>query len=421
MLRTFFLYTISILFLCSFAISAEQPTVSLGVDELFNGSYDKLLKGKNIGLITNHTAINKDLMSTIDVLKNNAKKYDYKLVALFSPEHGIDGTHHAEEIIDYNNNTDRIPIYSLHGATKRPTEQMLKNVDLLIFDIQDIGCRHYTYASTLFYAMEEAAKYHIKVAVLDRPNPINGITVDGPILDHEQRSFVGYIKTTLCHGMTIGELAKFFNSEYKIGCDLVIIPMKGWHRKMSFEDTGLVWVPTSPQIPEASTPLYYVSTAVLGEGLNTISTGVGYTLPFKVIGAPWMDADIFAKHLNTQNYPGIYFQPFHFKPFFGRYKGQECHGVRLVITDQESYLPVTTQFLIMGIIKSLYPHYFQKGLDNRSKQQKRMFNLLFGTSEVMDIINNNAYIAWKLRTFLEKERAEFMPIRQKYLLPEYNR
>lgn len=223
--------------------------VELGVDVFFKDGIYKELKGKRVGLVTNHTGVNSQLQSTIDLFQNNAP--GVKLVALFAPEHGINGQAYAWERVEDKKSAPGIPIYSLHGDTRRPTAKMLDGIDVLVYDIQDIGCRSYTYTTTLFYVMEEAAKRNIPVIVLDRPNPINGVIVDCPMLEEKWRSFIGYINVPYCHGMTIGELARFFNEKYEIGCKLKVVLMKGWKRSMSYKDTGLQWVPTSPHIPEA--------------------------------------------------------------------------------------------------------------------------------------------------------------------------
>lgn len=394
-----------------FAIEAK---VTVGADLLFTEKFQEKLKGKQVGLITNHTAVNSNMESTVSLLKKNAKKHNYTIKAFFAPEHGITGSNHASELISDMKDEDNIPIYSLHGKTKRPTEQMLKNINVLIYDIQDIGSRSYTYIATLFYVMEEAAKQNIEVVVLDRPNPINGVVIDGPMLDQELRSIVGYINVPYCHGMTIGELALFFNGEYKIGCKLSVIQMKGWNRQMSFSDTGLAWVPTSPNIPEATTPFYYPMTGLLGE-LQIVNIGVGYTLPFKLIGAPWIDAKAFAKKLNEQNFPGVYFEPFYYKPFYGRFKNEACEGCLLVVTNPLTYKPVSTQYLIIGMLKGLYPEKFQEGII-ASKDRKEMFNKVNGSKDIYKIITEEINIVWKLRSFQEKQRTEFGVLRKKYLL-----
>ena len=277
---------VSFFLLIAFPLFGE---VELGVDTFFKEGHDKGLRRKRIGLISNQTGVDKNLTPTVEVLR----KKGMRLVALFSPEHGWSGSGYAFEKIK-DGTLENLPLYSLHGETRRPTEQMLKGIDLLIYDIQDIGIRSYTYATTLFYVMEEAAKRNIPVIVFDRPNPINGLIIDGGMLEEKWRSFLGYVNVPYCHGMTIGELATFFNEEYRIGCKLKVIPMKGWKRTMSFKETGLTWIPTSPHIPEADTPLFYASTGIIGE-LDMVNIGVGYTLPFKVVGAPWIDAEAFAR------------------------------------------------------------------------------------------------------------------------------
>ena len=384
--------------------------VDLGIDTLLSGGYDKELKGKRVGLVSNHTGVDKNLLPTMEVLQKNG----VKLVALFSPEHGWKGNYYAFEKTS-DGKEAHLPLYSLHGKTRRPNDQMLKGIDLLIYDIQDIGVRSYTYATTLFYVMEEAAKRKIPVMVLDRPNPINGLIVDGGMLEEKWRSFIGYVNVPYCHGMTIGELATFFNGEYKIGCNLKVIPMKGWKRTMTFKETGLAWVPTSPHIPEADTPLFYASTGILGE-LNMVNIGVGYTLPFKVVGAPWIDAEAFAEKLNSQHLRGVHFFPFHYRPFYGSYKGQECHGVLIRITDIKRYRPLSVQYLLMGILKSLYPEQTKGHLEKVDGGKKKLFCLANGNEEIYRLMLNERYAAWKMIAYQKDEREQFKKVREKYLL-----
>lgn len=399
------------------ALLHAEAKVKVGSDLFFTKDHAALLKDKKIGLITNHTAVNSTMESTVTLLKKNAKIYNYTIAAFFAPEHGITGKSHASEQILDEKDEDNIPIFSLHGKNRRPTKEMLKNVNLLVFDIQDIGSRSYTYISTLFYAMEEAAKLGIEVVVLDRPNPINGVVIDGPMLDDPLRSIVGYINVPYCHGMTIGELAQFFNAEYKIGCKLHVVKMKGWNRKMSFPDTGLAWIPTSPNIPEATTPFYYPMTGLIGE-LQIVNIGVGYTLPFKVIGAPWIDAKRFTQKLNDQKFPGVYFEPFYYKPFYGRFKNEECEGALIIVKNHLIYKPVSTQYLMIGILKALYPDHFQAAIE-ASKDRKEMFTKVNGSPEIYKIMTELNNIVWKLRAFQEKERRDFSELRKKYLIPEY--
>lgn len=397
-------------------LSADIAQVSIGLDELFTSDTIRLLQGKRIGLITNHTAINKNHTSSVQVLKENAKKHGYIVTALFAPEHGITGAAHASENIVDDKDSDGIPIYSLHGKTRRPTPEMLSHIHVLLYDIQDIGSRSYTYISTLFYAMEEAAKVHLPVIVLDRPNPINGLVVDGPMLEDKWRSIVGYVNIPYCHGMTIGELAKFFNDEYKIGCQLTVVPMKGWKREMTFKDTGLTWVPTSPHIPEASTALFYPITGLLGE-LHLISIGVGYTLPFKVVGAPWIDAEQFTKHLNDQKFPGVKFLPAYFRPFYGCFAKETCQGAHIIVTDHKIYKPVATQYLIIGALKNLYPEKMKAALA-KAGDRKDMFCKVNGTEEVFRIMSEVEHVIWPLRQVHQVERERFLTKRKKYLIYE---
>lgn len=401
---------IAIQLFCAIAFCNQK--VDLGIDRLFEDAHLACVKGKKIGLITNHTGVDKKLKPTIEIFKESDQ---CSLVALFSPEHGIDGVSYAaEEVIDLKD-ADGIPIYSLHGKTRRPTEKMLKDIEVLVFDIQETGCRPHTYAATLFYAMEEAAKRKIPFIVLDRPNPMGGVTVDGPMLSDKWRSFLGYINVPYCHGMTLGELALFFNAEYKVGCDLKIVPMTGWKRSMTFKETGIPWIPPSPHVPEPDTPFFCASTGVLGE-LEIVNIGIGYTLPFKLVGAPWIDAKLFAEKLNSQALPGVTFVPYHFRPFYGRYKGESCHGIKIVITDAKIYRPLAVQYLLLGMLKTLYPKEFKERLKGISETKRKCFCQANGNEEMYHLLLNEKYVAWKLIHFQQAEREAFLEKRKPYLL-----
>lgn len=401
--------TALLVILCGFCFC----NVELGVDRFFNDGYHNQIKEKRAGIITNHTGVDANLTLTLDRLLEEK----VKLSVIFSPEHGLTGSRHAAEKGD-SKTSKGLPLYSLHGATRRPTKKMLSGVDVLIYDIQDIGSRTYTYATTLYYVMEEAAKHKKPLIVFDRPNPLGNI-VDGPMLDPKWRSFIGYINVPYCHGMTIGELATFFNEEYKIKCDLTVVKMRGYKRTMTFKETGLTWVPTSPHIPEADTPLFYASTGILGE-LDLVNIGVGYTLPFKVVGAPWINAQEFANALNAQKLSGVHFAPFHYKPFYGSYKGKECQGVLIVVTDPPAYRPLTTQYLMLGIIKSLYPKQLEAALTRVSSQKQDLFCKANGNEKMFHILKTEKYVGWTLVEFEKKEREEFLKLREKYLFPEYH-
>jgi uncharacterized protein YbbC (DUF1343 family) len=391
--------------------------VKVGVDVLFDeGLLKERLYGKNVGLITNHTAIDKLGCSTFERF---AREKNIRIKAIFAPEHGYYGSAHASEYIE-DENYGEMPIYSLHGASRRPSEEQLKDIDILVFDMQDIGTRSYTYIGTLFYCMEEAAKKNIEFMVLDRPNPQGGLIVDGPLMDTDNRSFLGYINIPYCHGMTLAELAQLFNAEYQVGCRLFVIPMRGWRRSMLFSDTGLKWVPTSPQVPEPDTALYYPTTGLLGF-YSSVSIGVGYTLPFKVVGAPWIDAEKFAAACNAQKLPGVHFHPFYFKPFFGRFKGENCQGVYIMITQPNQYLPVTTGYTITGVLKNLHPEEFEDGLKKNlaSTSKKETCLKLTGKQEIVSILLNEKFIIWKLREVCHKDREQFLKTRKKYLIADY--
>jgi uncharacterized protein YbbC (DUF1343 family) len=383
--------------------------VSPGVDVFFQEKRYEGWKGKRVGLITNHTGVNSKMESTLNLF---LKSEVIHLTALFAPEHGLFGQYYAAESVDHQR-LKNVPVHSLHGETRRPSPEMLKDLDIVVYDIQCTGVRAYTYPTTLFYMMEAAAKADIEVVVFDRPNPINGLVVDGLMMEDKWRSFIGYINVPYCHGMTIGELANFFNTEYKVGCKLTVVPMKGWQRSMSYSDTGLQWIPTSPNVPEPDTPLYCPSTGLLGE-LQICNIGIGFSLPFKIVGAPWIRAIEFAEMLNAQKLPGVHFQPFYYRPFWGMNKGVDCQGVLIRVTDSKIYRPVAIQYLILGILKSLYPKEFMLRLGKTGP--KDLFCKANGTELVYQIISEEKYPAWKLIDLQKAEREAFMELRKKYLL-----
>ncbi len=381
--------------------------IRLGVDTFFEENLFQKLLGKKVALAINHTSVNQRMETTVSLFAKN----NIPIHAFFSPEHGIDGRGYAWEKID-DSQLEGIPIHSLHGKTRRPTAEMLKNLDVIVYDIQCTGARAYTYPTMLFYVMEEAAKNGVEVIVLDRPNPISGNIVDGPMLEEKWRSYIGYINVPYCHGMTIGELACFFNSEYQIQCKLDVIPMKGWDRNMSYRDTGLSWIPPSPNIPESDTPMFSLMTGILGE-LQMVNIGIGYTLPFKIVGAPWIQAVQFAEKLNSQKLPGVHFQPFYFRPFYGAYKGLNCEGVLIQITDSKKVRPLAVQYLILGLLKSLYPKQF---LEKIAFAPKDLFCKANGTDSIYEILLSEKYPAWKLIEFQKEEREKFLETRKKYLI-----
>jgi uncharacterized protein YbbC (DUF1343 family)/CubicO group peptidase (beta-lactamase class C family) len=307
--------------------------VQNGIDVLKAQGYT-LLAGRRVGLITNHTGRALTGESTIDLL---ASAPGVKLVALFSPEHGIRGF--VDENVDSSRDEKTgLQVHSLYGQTNRPTDQMLEGIDTLVYDIQDVGVRFYTYETTMAYAMEEAAKRKIKMVVLDRVNPIEGFRVEGPTIDKSLLSFVAYFPMPVRHGMTIGELARLFNAENKIGADLTVVELKGWRRDQWFDETGIPWVSPSPNMRNMNEATLYPGICLV-EGTN-VSVGRGTDTPFEHVGAPWIDGQKLAAALNARRLPGVSFYPTSFTPTASRFKGEACSGVFMLVTDREALRPV---------------------------------------------------------------------------------
>lgn len=312
----------------------EAAKVKLGIDVLEDRQFDQL-KGLRVGLITNATGIDSNGTSTVDILR---KAPGVQLVALFGPEHGVYGSDWAGAYVASSTDTHTgLPVYSLYGPTNKPTPEMLKGIDVLVYDIQDIGCRSYTFISTLGLAMEAAGEAGIKFYVLDRPNPLNGNRVEGMMLDPQYRSFTCEWNIPYVYGLTPGELAYMIeksNGWIKKKPNLTIVPMVGWYRSMYWEDTGLIWVPTSPHIPTAETALNYVATGFLGEA-GGVSNGIGYTLPFAVFGHPSLNAFAVTDEFNQLGIPGVLFRPVTFKPFYQAFKDQIINGAQIYYTDRD--------------------------------------------------------------------------------------
>ena len=331
------------------ALAPEQAEVLNGVDVLARGGF-KELQNLRVGLITNHTGRDLAGRQTIDVLREAP---GVKLTALFSPEHGIRGQL-DDKITDSTDEKTGLPIYSLYGETRRPKAEHLKNLDALVFDIQDVGARFYTYMSTLGNAMEEAAKARIPVFVLDRPNPIGGLEVEGPIADDDKLSFIAYHQLPVRHGMTMGELARLFNEQRKIGCDLRVVKMENWRRGMWLDATGQTWVNPSPNMRSLVEATLYPGVGLL-ETTN-VSVGRGTDTPFELVGAPWIDGRRLAAYLNGRGLLGVRFVPVRFKPNASVFKGEECGGVNLVVTDRARFRPVRTGLEMAVALRRLYPN-----------------------------------------------------------------
>ena len=330
--------------------SATTSTkVMTGIDVLERDGF-KQLAGMKIGLVTNHTGRNREGRQTIDVLY---KAQNVKLVALFAPEHGIRGVA-DEKISDSKDEATGLPIYSLYGETRRPKPEQLKDLDALVFDIQDIGARFYTYISTLGYLLEEAAKTKLPVFVLDRPNPIGGLEVEGPIADGDKLSFTSYERIPTRHGLTIGELGELFNRQRKIGADLRVIKMEGWRRAMWFDETNLTWINPSPNMRSLTEATLYPGVGLL-ETTN-VSVGRGTDTPFEIVGAPWIQGDKLADYLNQRSIPGVRFVPVRFTPKAAVFKDEQCGGVNIIITDRASFRPLPAGIEIALALRKFYPN-----------------------------------------------------------------
>ena len=338
---------------------ARQAAVLNGIDVLQRDGFAQL-NGRDVGLITNHTGIGRSGNSTIQLLHTAP---EVNLVALFSPEHGPVGKLDVSIIDNTIDPATGINIISLYGKYRRPTSDMLKGIDTLVFDIQDIGTRFYTYISTMGEAMHAAAENDIRFVVLDRPNPINGVTVSGPVLDEGRESFVGYHRLPVRHGMTTGELAQMFNAELQLGLELEIIPVEGWQRADYFDATGLEWINPSPNMRSLTEAILYPGIGLL-ETTN-LSVGRGTATPFELFGAPWLDGESFVLELNKLNLPGVQFRPVMFKPDASKFEGELCGGVRVLITRRDQFESVRTGIGIALQLRRLYVDKWEFGAYDR--------------------------------------------------------
>jgi uncharacterized protein YbbC (DUF1343 family) len=331
--------------------SGRPGRVQVGLDVLESEKFAPL-RGKHVGLITNHTGLDAQGRSTVDLLTHAP---GIQLVALFSPEHGLAGNN-DERVASTKDAATGLPIYSLYAETRRPTDAMLQGIDTLVFDVQDAGVRFYTYTTTMAYCMEEAAKHNIAFYVLDRPNPLGGEIVEGPILDADKTSFTGYYPLPVRYGLTIGELAQFLNAENHINCELHVIAMKNWHRNYFYESTGSRWVPPSPNLRTLKGSILYPGLEILQNA--GVSVGRGTETPFEEFGAPWINGDEVAAELNARHLPGLRFTGQPFIPVVGLYGGQRCGGVAVRVTDKQAVRSMSMGIEIAAILKKLYPANF---------------------------------------------------------------
>jgi Uncharacterized protein conserved in bacteria len=366
-------------------LSAQR--VETGIDVLQKSNF-KILAGKKVGIITNPTGVNKNIVSTIDLL-HEATNVEVK--ALYSPEHGIRGDHAAgAKVGTYTDEKTGLTVYSLYGKNKKPNAEMLKGLDALVYDIQDIGVRSYTYISTMGLAMEACQENDIELIVLDRPNPIGGLKVEGGLVEPDYISFVSQFPIPYVYGLTCGELANYLNEEglLKDGkkCKLTVIKMDGWKRDMIFAETGLPWVPTSPHIPNSNTAIYYAISGILGE-LYTVSIGVGYTQPFELFAAKWINADKLASNLNELSLPEVIFRPVHYKPYYSVSKGEMIHGVQLHFTDVTKAPLSLIQFYVLQELHKLNPD--KNVFEMCDEARLNMFDKVCGDKKIRDEFSKN--------------------------------
>ncbi len=331
------------------SVSSAVSQVLPGLDVLERDGF-RQLEGRSVGLITNHTGRNLQGKNIVEIL---SEQKNVKLKALFSPEHGFEGKLDIAKINDSVDSKTGLTIHSLYGKVRRPTSEMLKGIDTLVFDIQDIGARFYTYPSTMVEAMKAASEQKIRFVVLDRPNPINGVDIAGPMLDENTESFVGIHRLPVRHGMTTGELAKMFQKEMKIDLDLQVIPCEGWKRAQYWDETGLTWINPSPNMRSLTQALLYPGVGIIE--YTNVSVGRGTDTPFEVIGAPWIDGVALSAALNKARLPGVRFVPIEFTPTTSKFEKQLCRGVQILIVDRKSFEPLQLGLQIALQLRTLFP------------------------------------------------------------------
>ena len=393
------------------SVHAQKIRIKTGIEVLKDERFRRL-EGKRVGLITNPTGVDNHLKSTIDILHEAP---NVRLVALYGPEHGVRGNAHAgDTVAGAIDQATGLPVYSLYGKTRKPTRDMLRDIDVLVYDIQDIGCRSFTYISTMGLAMQAAAEAGIDFIVLDRPNPLGGERVEGCVVEDGYTSFVSQYPIPYVYGLTCGELARLLNEEGMIGarCRLQVVKMHGWRRSMTYAETGLPWILPSPHISQPATALFYPATGILGE-LGTLSIGVGYTLPFQLFAAPWIDAAQLARRMNALRVPGVTFRPIYLKPFYATFKGEFIQGVQVHLTDARRAALSELQFLAMQELATLYPSH--NPLQEADSVRLRMFDKVCGSPEIRRRFSRR--FRWDdVRDYWMKDADAFRRLSRKYYL-----
>lgn len=398
--------------------SASHPVVKTGVEVLRDRGFEGLV-GKRVGLVTNPSGVDSRLKSTIDIL-NEAPGVE--LVALYGPEHGVRGEVYAGGKVDtFTDPATGLPVYSIYGSTRKPTQEMLEGIDVMVYDIQDVGVRSYTFISTLGLVMEACAEKGIEVMVLDRPNPLGGNKIEGCYVEQPFNSFVSQYRIPYVYGLTVGELAVMINEEglnrgqkgdqAPVRCRLKVIPMEGWTRNMLYEDTGLPWVLPSPNIPFKESPMYYAASGVCGELYGFMNIGIGYTLPFQVFGATWLDPERLKKTLEGYDLPGMSFRTIWYKPFSGSQKGQLVGGLQFFFTDYEKARLTEVQFMVMQAVAQLYPD--KKAFETVSGIG--LFDKVCGTDQIRLKFSEN-YRFDDIRDYWRKDESDFRKLSGKYYL-----
>lgn len=384
-----------------------MPKTRPGLELLFEQKMD-LIRGRKVGLVTNHSAVTGDFTHAVDALLASG----VDLRALYGPEHGVRGdVADGKEVQSYRDPHTGIPVYSLYGPTKKPTPEMLADIDVLLFDIQDIGARFYTYLYTMSYCLQACAQNHKRFVVLDRPNPVNGAAVEGNILDTGYSSFVGLHPIPIRHGFTVGEAAQFFNAELGFHADLEVVPCQGWKRAMFFDDTGLPWIMPSPNMPTIDAAIMYTGLCYI-EGTN-VSEGRGTSKPFEVVGAPFVDSYKLADHMNSLGLMGVRFRPTSFFPSMSKHRDSQCYGVQVHLTDRNKVETVPLGLHLIKSLHDLFPNEFQFRAPGPSG--KSFFDLLLGTSKVRQAIEAGASVPEIILSW-QPALSEFVAKRQPYLL-----
>jgi uncharacterized protein YbbC (DUF1343 family) len=392
--------------------SLQLKQVKLGIERVLSDS-KSLLKNQRVGLICNQASVNHEFQHAADLFFEDS---DINLTALFGPQHGIRGDV-QDNMIETAHATDKktnLPIYSLYSETRIPTEEMLENLDALVFDLQDVGCRIYTFIYTMANAMIACAETGKKMYVCDRPNPINGLDLEGNLLENEYKSFVGEYPIPVRHGLTVGELARLFNDNFEIRCDLEVIEMQGWTRDLYFDDTDAPWVMPSPNMPTVETAVVFPAT-VYFEGTQ-VSEGRGTTRPFELVGAPFIEADELSDALKQLNLGGVTFRPVNFLPTFQKHAGKTCGGVFLHVTDRKVFAPVLTGIAMVKTIYDLYTDEFKwKEPPYEYVFDKNPFDVISGTEKTRNFIENGASLE-EIKLSWKQDVKDFQALREKYLI-----